>query len=98
MVLHPTEVAMRAHASLSRCPGRFSWKVSALLALVCATAVPAQPRPMPDSVRSYVAVALTTFREQSVHRATVNWDSVEAGVFERTRSAQTPAARFDQRK
>jgi carboxyl-terminal processing protease len=91
MLLHPTEVAMLARPHLPRFPGRSSWRMCALLALVCATSVHAQSRAMPDSVRSYVAMAFTTFREQSVHRATVNWDSVEAGVFERTRSAQTPA-------
>lgn len=82
---------MRARAFLQQRTGRFNRRVVPLLFLLCATPSHAQPRPMPDSVRSYVASALATFRAQSVHRATVNWDSVEAVVFQQTRSAQTSA-------
>jgi carboxyl-terminal processing protease len=63
--------------------------------MLCAAPVHAQsvpsPRPMPDSVRSYIAVAIATFREHSVHRATTDWDALEQGVVQRSGAAQTPA-------
>ena len=50
-----------------------------------------QPKsPMPDSVRDYVRVAMAAFRERSMHRAEVDWPSLEDSVVARADSAQTP--------
>jgi carboxyl-terminal processing protease len=66
--------------------------VSAFLLLTTRLAAQSTtPPPMPDSVRDYISAAMTTFRTHSVHRADVDWQSLEDSVVARSGNAQTPA-------
>ncbi len=61
--------------------------------LLAATRLPAQASrsTMPDSVRGYIRDAMAAFRAHSVHRAEVNWRTLEDSVVAQSAGAQTPS-------
>jgi C-terminal processing protease CtpA/Prc len=46
---------------------------------------------MPDSVRTYITSAISAYREMSVHRDRVDWDSLQQSVMRNAQSAQSPS-------
>jgi carboxyl-terminal processing protease len=61
--------------------------------LLAATRLPAQgPRPtMPDSVRGYIRDAMVAFRAHSIHRAEVDWPTLEDSVVAQSAGARSPS-------
>jgi carboxyl-terminal processing protease len=61
--------------------------------LLVTTRLPAQvPRPtMPDSVRGYIRDAMAAFRAHSIHRAEVDWPTLEDSVVAQSAGAQSPS-------